>query len=225
MLHTTPQERLALGVVALLLAAGAAVRAAGGGAGVEWGGAAADTSEPGVSALRGGAEAAAAREARRRRPLEEGERLDVNQADADELDRLPRVGPALARRMVEHRAAHGPFRTLADLDAVPGVGPAMLAQLAPRVGLPPAPAAPAASRGAPPPPPGRAAPPAGPVDLNRAGAAELESLPGVGPALAARILEHRARGGGFRSVAELEQVPGIGPRLLARLAPLVRAGP
>ena len=59
---------------------------------------------------------------------------------------------------------------------------------------------------------------AGPVlDLNRAGAAELDALPGIGPVLARRILEHRRRNGPFRRVEELRAVRGVGPGLLARL--------
>jgi competence protein ComEA len=71
------------------------------------------------------------------------------------------------------------------------------------------------------------APPAAvpPVDLNRAGAAELDALPGIGPVLAGRILRHREAHGAFRAVDDLLAVPGIGPRLLERLRPRVRAGP
>ena len=60
------------------------------------------------------------------------------------------------------------------------------------------------------------------VDLNRAGIAELYRLPGIGPVLARRIVEHRVRHGAFRSVEELLGVPGIGPRLLERLRPHLR---
>jgi competence protein ComEA len=57
----------------------------------------------------------------------------------------------------------------------------------------------------------------GPVDLNTATAADLETLPGVGPATAAAIVEDRARNGPFASVDELDRVPGIGPAKLATL--------
>lgn len=69
--------------------------------------------------------------------------------------------------------------------------------------------------------PGPTSPAARVVDLNRAGAADLDHLPGVGPVLARRILEHRARHGPFRRVDELRAVRGIGPRTLERLRPLV----
>jgi competence protein ComEA len=63
--------------------------------------------------------------------------------------------------------------------------------------------------------------PAGRVDLNTAGVADLDALPGIGPVLAQRIVDHRARHGGFGSVAELDDVPGIGPAKAAELAELV----
>ncbi|HEV2150099.1 MAG TPA: helix-hairpin-helix domain-containing protein, partial [Longimicrobiaceae bacterium] len=66
---------------------------------------------------------------------------------------------------------------------------------------------------------------AGPLDLNAASAAELEALPGIGPALAGRIVAWRAEHGRFRAPEELERVPGIGKKSLARLLPLVRASP
>jgi len=60
------------------------------------------------------------------------------------------------------------------------------------------------------------------VDLNRATPAELDALPGVGPATAAAIITWRGENGGFRRVEDLLEVPGIGPARLERLRPLVR---
>lgn len=59
--------------------------------------------------------------------------IDVETASEAELERLPRIGPALARRIVEDRAARGPFRSLDGLQRVRGVGPVMVRQLAGRV--------------------------------------------------------------------------------------------
>jgi len=58
-----------------------------------------------------------------------------------------------------------------------------------------------------------------PLDVNLASAAELERLPGVGPALAARIVEARTRDGPFGSVDDLRRVRGVGGATLERLRP------
>lgn len=62
--------------------------------------------------------------------------LDLNAADAQTLERLPRIGPALARRIVEDREARGPFRAVDDLDRVRGIGPATVSALRPLVTVP-----------------------------------------------------------------------------------------
>ena len=62
----------------------------------------------------------------------------------------------------------------------------------------------------------------GPLDLNRASAAELEQLPGIGPALAARIVAHREAEGPFASPRDLLEVSGIGEKTLARFEDRLR---
>ncbi|MEQ8842529.1 MAG: helix-hairpin-helix domain-containing protein [Acidimicrobiales bacterium] len=61
----------------------------------------------------------------------------------------------------------------------------------------------------------------GPIDLNRADQAALESLPGIGPSIAGAILQHRDREGPFERVEDLLEVAGIGPSRLAQLEDLV----
>jgi comEA protein len=233
MMNTTPQERLALGVMALLVSAGVGARV------LRRAPAAAELAGPGTEAeagalhaLRGETENRTKDAANRARPLASGERIDPNAATEAELDRLPRVGPGQARKIVAWRQAHGPFRTLADFDSVPGVGAGLLAAVAPYLTLASAPAGPTPRAETATPPP--AAEPAGRsteadagtvVDLNRATAAELQALPGIGPSLASRIVAWRTGHGPFRSVDELERVPGIGHKTATRLQPRVRASP
>ena len=62
------------------------------------------------------------------------------------------------------------------------------------------------------------------LDLNRADAGALQRLPGVGPALAERILSYRRAHGAFRSVEDLREVPGIGSKRWERIREMVRIG-
>ena len=64
----------------------------------------------------------------------------------------------------------------------------------------------------------------GKIDLNTAGEAQLDTLPGVGPATAAKIVSDRTENGPFRTVDDLLRVPGIGPSKFDALKDLVTAG-
>ena len=65
-------------------------------------------------------------------------------------------------------------------------------------------------------------PGAGLVSINTAAETELDTLPGIGPVLAAAIVEWRTQNGGFSSIEQLQEVSGIGPATYAELASLVR---
>ena len=67
--------------------------------------------------------------------------------------------------------------------------------------------------------------PAGPLDLNRATADELTALPGIGPVMAARIVDHRRAVGPFPRVEALRGVAGIGPKRFERIAPHLAVDP
>lgn len=75
------------------------------------------------------------KEARAARPLAPGERLDPNRAPPEELERLPGIGPVLARRIVARRERDGPFRRPSDLLAVSGIGPRTLERIRPHLDL------------------------------------------------------------------------------------------
>jgi competence ComEA-like helix-hairpin-helix protein len=147
------------------------------------------------------------------RPLAPGETINLDSASALEIARLPKVGPRLARTIVADREARGPFGSLTGLDRVPGVGAGLLKAIENH-----------AAFGGPPGAPERAPPgsiPGGPhaarLNLNTATAAELESLPFIGPGLALRIVAFREKHGRFPAVDSLVRVPGIGPSVLAKV--------
>jgi competence protein ComEA len=60
------------------------------------------------------------------------------------------------------------------------------------------------------------------INLNLANEADLDSLPGVGPVMAGRIIAWRESNQRFHSIEELQEVPGIGPKVFANIKPLVR---
>lgn len=139
--------------------------------------------------------------------------IDVNTASAAELELLPGIGPAMAARIIEDRQANGLFASLDDLDRVRGIGPRTIDNLrSSAAALNGQASAPVRSP---------AAGAAKPVNLNRATAEELETLPGIGPAMAARIIEERRANGPYASVEDLQRVRGIGPKTIESLRSLV----
>jgi competence protein ComEA len=58
-----------------------------------------------------------------------GGRVSLSSATLAELDALPGVGPVTAQKILDYRADHGGFRSIDDLDAIPGIGPARIEQL------------------------------------------------------------------------------------------------
>lgn len=219
MFEITPQERLALLVLCLLLTSGGAARFVLArqdetGA-LEFRDTVADTTIFGSDNPPTKRVSATVSENKERgRPLAEGERIDPNRATEVELDRLPGVGPALAARIVVHRQAKGRFGSLQDLGEVQGIGDALLQRIGPLTTLP------AKAGGG-----GRSTGSSGRIDLNRATAEELDALPGVGPAIASRIVAYRSEHGSFRTWSDVEEVAGVGPALRKKLEDAARLGP
>ena len=63
------------------------------------------------------------------------------------------------------------------------------------------------------------------ININTASSAELETLPGIGPSLAQRVIEYREQNGPFVTIEDLDNVSGIGPGLIERFRDQVTVGP
>jgi competence protein ComEA len=122
-------------------------------------------------------------------------------------------------RIVDAIDAAGGSRTDADLDRLNLAAPLVDGQriFVARVGDPPN----AGVIAGPPPQSGGPATGVGPIDLNLATVADLETLPGIGPTLAQAIVAERDRRGGFASVEDLRSVRGIGEARFAQIRDLV----
>ncbi len=131
--------------------------------------------------------------------------INVNVNGVEALKVIPGVTDDVASAIIAERAAHGPFHDVGELKRVKGLGGAALDRVRPFVTT------------------GTTAP-KGPIDLNTADAPALESLPGVGPSLAARIVADRQANGPYRTVDALDRVSGVGPATVERLRGLATVG-
>jgi competence protein ComEA len=161
-------------------------------------------------------------------------RVDLNRASHEQLVQVPGIGDRTAEKIEAFRRDNGPFKKAEDITQVRGIGRATYEKMSEWVTVRPD-------------NPGtefdsaemslkqrRASPKEsttrkpskkeenlrGLIDVNHAEARELQQLPGIGPKLAQRILDERAKGP-FRSVEDLRRVSGIGPKILERLRPYV----
>ena len=180
-------------------------------------------------------------------PAIEGGRIDINTASIDELMTLPKIGPSTAKNIIEYRETNGPFRSPGDLKNVPRIGDKTFEGLKDliRCGsviVESASGAPAGASGAESKPSSTEASKSesaaksaaksktsgtsksatgAVVNINKAGLDELDSLPGIGPAIAQRIIDYRKEHGPFRNKSEINDVKGIGDKLYERIEDLI----
>ena len=214
--NRTELRTLLLATGLILLGEAARLGLGPGPADLEWREGGSSDTTPGLADTRDRVAAGVEAEERAATPLAPGEMLDPNTASAIDLRRLPGIGPSRAAAIIKEREAAGPFRDLQDLARVPGIGPATLAALEPSLTLRPG------SRLRRTPGGGSSPQHDARIDVNRAQIKELEQITGIGPALAARIVEVRRRRGPFRDAEDLLRVPGIGPGILHRIHREVR---
>jgi competence protein ComEA len=153
-------------------------------------------------------------------------RVDLNRADRTELEQVPGIGPKHARAIEDHRKENGPFKSVDELRGVHGFGPATVEKVRPFLRVesdapppdlelltlerkPPTPAPAPRAAGA----PRKIQSGDPPLNVNAASVEELQRLPGVGPAIAQRLVDARTAAP-FKSVEDLRRVKGIGPKTL-----------
>lgn len=162
--------------------------------------------------------------------------IDLNQADRAALQQVPGIGPALAKKIEEHRRERGLFKSVDELRQVKGVGAATFDKVRPFLRVDPENGA-AAEPTIPEPivlqrkPPAPAPYPrqagvrklqAGdpPINVNTASMEQLMQLPAVGAVTAQNIIAARTEKP-FRTLADLDRVKNIGAKTLEKLRPFV----
>jgi competence protein ComEA len=160
-------------------------------------------------------------------------RVDLNRAGRAELLQLPGVGESLASRIENYRQEHGRFRTVEDLTAIHGVGPATVDRLRDWVRVSEVGVGSEANRSS----SGggrrktssasdksavsqKAADLKERINVNQASLEDLQRLPGIGPKMAQRIVDERQKNP-FQKVDDLRRVSGIGAKTLEKLRPHV----
>lgn len=122
------------------------------------------------------------------------EKLDLNTASTVHLRGIKGLGPSRAEEIVRYRNKHGPFTSLNDLDRVPHVGDMPMQELA-RLKQQVAIAGSGEEQKA------------HKVNVNKANAAELRQVPGIGASHAEAIMQHRQEHGPIRDVNEIDDLP------------------
>jgi competence protein ComEA len=148
-----------------------------------------------------------------------GAKVDLNSASEKDLEELPGVGAATAKKIIAGR----PYSSASDLSKA-GVSAATIKKITPLTtfgNAAPAPAAAKSTAGksAASAKPAASSAPAGPVDLNSASEKDLEDLPGVGPATAKKIISGRP----YSSASDLSKA-GVSAATIKKITPLVTVG-
>ncbi len=148
-------------------------------------------------------------------------RVEINQARAEDFAQLPGIGKVLSQRIVNFRQAKGGFTSVDEISRVYHLEAETFQRIRPYLYLDkPEPSALSRGQTA-----ETSAVPAGqPLDLNRASAAELAGIPGIGPKLAPRIIKFRDLLGHYATVEQLKSVYGLSAENYQRMAPYLTVG-
>lgn len=139
-----------------------------------------------------------------------GPKVNINTATAEELGELPRVGPKMAAKIIEHRTMNGPFRTIEELKNVKGIGDKTFERMRNMITT----GEDAKER--------PKSVPAGTFDINTAQLKDFVEK-GVSPLAAIKVIKYRDSKGGIRDLEELKLIEGLSAEEIARIRALAES--
>ncbi len=134
--------------------------------------------------------------------------FDINNADENELEQLPGIGPVTALKIIRYREQNGPFSSIEDIQKVSGIGPCTFNDIQNLIYVEQS---------------GGISIDTGvsKININTAGVKELSALPGIGEKTALNIISYRDKNGPFQSDKDILNVTGIGAKKLGKFAHMI----
>ena len=134
-------------------------------------------------------------------------KININTASKTELQKLSRIGPKKAERIIKYRLENGDFKRVEDLAKVKGIGKKTVENLRPNIEV----SSKIEFNNEDDNPDGK-------ININLAELDELSMMPGIGPSKKKKIIEYREKNGYFKSKEEIMNVKGIGEKIYEKIS-------
>ena len=143
-------------------------------------------------------------------------KININNADIEELIKLPGIGQVKAKAIIDYRENIGEFKSLKELTKVKGIGEKTLEKILPYLKMVGDSTEIIASIDSDSP-----KEISGKININTASLSELISLPGIGEKRAQKIIEYREKIGGFKNTEDIMKVKGIGEGIYTKIKDII----
>ena len=147
-------------------------------------------------------------------------KININTATSEQLQQLPGIGPAIAKRIIKYRKREGDFQDIGEIKNVKGIGEKIYEKIKPYIKM------------------GKIIRQekikkeevikkeekptiSGKININTATSEQLQQLAGIGPAMAERIIQYRKKWGNFQDIGEIQNIKGMGEKAYEKIEPYI----
>lgn len=145
------------------------------------------------------------------------EKVDVNKATFAQLEKIPGIGPDMAKKIIDQRKELGSYKNVDQILQIKGIGPKTIEKIAPYLTIDGKPLGTGSSTSS----KSSTLAPGTKININTASRSELDKLPGVGPKTADSIIEYRKANGPFKKPSDIKKVKGIGEKTYQKMADFI----